>query len=74
MAWPEPIFHVFALGSSVLNLHHSAIWGDWERMEWLHDLHSDDMLVLGSVSLISGLIFGILARLGYAGMQTRKTS
>ncbi len=43
-------------------------------MEWLHDLHSDDMLVLGSVSLISGLIFGALARLGFVGLQKRKTS
>ncbi len=43
-------------------------------MEWLHDLHSDDVLVLGSVSLISGLIFGVLARLGFAGIQRWKTS
>jgi len=43
-------------------------------MEWLHDLHSDDMLVLGSISLISGLIFGVLARLGYTGIQNRRTS
>ena len=43
-------------------------------MEWLHDLHSDDMLVLGSLSLVSGLIFGVLARLGFAGLRNRKTS
>ena len=43
-------------------------------MEWLHDLHSDDMIVLGSVSLISGLICGVLARLGFVGIQNRKAS
>ena len=43
-------------------------------MGWLHDLHSDDMLVLGSVALIGGLVCGALARLGFAGLQKRKTS
>ncbi len=43
-------------------------------MEWLHDLHSDDMLVLGSLALISGLVIGVLARLGFVGVQKRKTS
>lgn len=43
-------------------------------MEWLHDLHSDDMLVLGSIALISGLVVGVLARLGFAGLRSRKTS
>ena len=41
-------------------------------MEWLHDLHSDDMILLGSVSLISGVAFGILARLGFAGYRKRR--
>ena len=43
-------------------------------MEWLHYLHTDDMLVLGSVALISGLVCGVLARLGFFGLQKRKTS
>lgn len=43
-------------------------------MEWLHDLHSDDMLVLGSVATVAGLIFGALARLAYAGVRNRRTS
>ena len=43
-------------------------------MEWLHDLHSDDMLVLGTLAVVAGLIFGALARLGYAGLQNRKVS
>lgn len=43
-------------------------------MEWLHDLHSDDMLVLGSVALISGLVSGVLARLGSFALKKGKTS
>ena len=43
-------------------------------MEWLHGPHSDDMLVLGSTSLISGLVFDALARLGFAGLRDGKTS
>lgn len=43
-------------------------------MEWLHDLHSDDMLVLGSVALMSGIVFGALARLAFAGLRKGKTS
>jgi hypothetical protein len=42
-------------------------------MEWLHELHSDDMILLGSVSLITGLAVGILARLAFAGLRRRKT-
>jgi hypothetical protein len=36
-------------------------------------LHSDDMLLLGSVSLITGLASGVLARLAFAGFRRRKT-
>jgi hypothetical protein len=42
-------------------------------MHWLHDLHSDDMILLGSVSVITGLISGALARLAFARVRRRKT-
>jgi hypothetical protein len=42
-------------------------------MEWLHDLHSGDMVLLGSVSLITGLASGVLARLALAMVRRRKT-
>lgn len=40
-------------------------------MEWLHDLHSDDMILLGSVSLFSGIAFGALARFAFAAFRRR---
>ncbi|WP_422923379.1 hypothetical protein [Singulisphaera sp. PoT] len=41
-------------------------------MEWLHDLHSDDMIFLGTVSLLSGVVFGVVAKLAGAGLRRRK--
>jgi len=40
-------------------------------MDFLHDLHSDDMILLGSISLISGFVFGYLARFLYSGARGR---
>jgi hypothetical protein len=38
----------------------------------MHDLHSDNMILLGSLSLIAGIVAGVVARLAFSGLRKRR--